>query len=125
MNPFAKPLGTPVFDPTGHEGNLLQAFQNYLDSWEMWYDLACLNNLQADASAAQRSEHNTKVFRICAFQGEKLKTDLKSECNQDSSALRLASLYDTIKKIQNRYKPTQNQVLLHYLFHQLKQHLGK
>jgi len=36
MNPLAKSSGTPVVDPTGHEWNLLQAFQNHLDSWEMW-----------------------------------------------------------------------------------------
>ena len=77
------------------------------------------------AGSAQRSEHKAKEFRMCAFQGEKLKTDLQSEYNQDSSALRLASFYDMIKKIQNRYKPTQNQVLLHYQFHQLKQHPGE
>ena len=125
MNPLAKASGTPIFDPTGHEGNLLQAFQNYLDSWEMWYDVACLNDLSADASAAQRNEHKAKVFRMCAFQGEKLTTDLKSEYNQDISALKLASFDDMITKIQNCYKPTQNQVLLHYQFHQLKQHPGE
>jgi len=125
MNPLAKASGKPIFDPTGHEGNLLQAFQNYLDSWEMWYDVACLNDLSADANAALRNEHKAKVFRMCAFQGEKHKNDLKFEYNQDISALKLASFDDMITKIQNRYKPTQNQVLLHYQFHQLRQHPGE
>ena len=62
---------------------------------------------------------------MCAFQGEKLKTDLKSEYNQDIFALRLASCDDMITKSQNRYKPTQNQILLHYQFPQLKQHPGE
>ena len=91
MNPLAKASGTPILDPTGHEGNLLQAFHNYLDSWEMWYDVACLNDLSADANAAHRNEHKANVFRMYAFQGEKLKHDLKSEYNQDISALKVVA----------------------------------
>ena len=62
---------------------------------------------------------------MCAFQGEKLKSDLKSEINQDFSALKAASFDATIDKLTNRYNPTQNKVLLHYQFHQLKQLLGE
>ena len=81
--------------------------------------------LHIDASTDECHEHKAKVFRKCAFQGEKLKSDLKSEFNQDFSALKAASLDTMTEKLTNRYKPTQNQVLLHYQFHQLKQLPGE
>ena len=43
--------------------------------------------------------------------GKKLKSDLKSEFNQDISALKSASYDAMLEKVNNRYKPTENQVL--------------
>lgn len=45
----------------------------------MSYDVACIRELKEDASKHVQQQHKAKVFRMCAFQGEQLKTDLKSE----------------------------------------------
>ena len=78
MNPLAKSNGTPHFDPAEHDGNTLQAFTEFIESWEMWYDVASIGELKEDATDAQKKEHKAKVFRMCAFTGERLKTDLKA-----------------------------------------------
>lgn len=80
----------------------------------MWHNIVCMNELKDNASTAQHQEHKAKVLRMCAFQGERLKIELKSEYNQDIDALKSTGFNEMIKTIQNRYKPTQNQILLHY-----------
>ena len=62
---------------------------------------------------------------MCAFTGERLKTDLKAEYNQDMAKIKSADFDAMVKKLQERYQPSQNQVLLHYQFHQLKQEPGE
>ena len=125
MNPLAKSNGTPHFDPAQHDGNTLQAFTEFIESWEMWYDVASIGELKEDATDAQKKEHKAKVFRMCAFTGERLKTDLKAEYNQDMAKIKSADFDDMVKKLHDRYQPAQNQVLLHYQFHQLKQEPGE
>ena len=125
MNPLAKSNGTPHFDPAEHDGNTLQAFTEFIESWEMWYDVASIGELKEDATDAQRKEHKAKVFRMCVFTGERLKTDLKAEYNQDMAKIKSADFDAMVKKLQDRYQPAQNQVLHQYQFHQLKQEPGE
>ncbi len=70
MNPLAKSNGTPYFDPAENDGNTLQAFTEFIESWEMWYNVASRGELKEDATYAQRKEHKAKVFRMCAFTSE-------------------------------------------------------
>ena len=91
----------------------------------MWYDVASISELKEDATDAQKKEHKAKVFRMCAFTGERLKTDLKAEYNQDMAKIKSADFDDMVKKLHDRYQPAQNQVLLHYQLHQLKQEPGE
>ena len=62
---------------------------------------------------------------MCAFSGECLKVDRKAEYNQDMTTLKAADFDTMIKKLYDRYRPTQNSVLLHYQFHQLTQASGE
>ena len=125
MNPLAKSSATPIIDPSAHEGNTLQAFNDFIESWEMWYDVASLVELKEDASNAQISEHKAKVFRMCVFAGERLKSDLKAEYNQDLTKLKGDDFNAMVAKLRQRYQPSQNQVLLHYQFHNLQQATGE
>ena len=100
MNPLAKGNGAPYFDPTEHDGNTLQAFSDFVESWEMWYDVASIGEIKDDATDAQRNEHKAKVFRMCAFTGERLKTDLKAEYNQNMAEIKAANFDDMIKKLR-------------------------
>ena len=56
----------------------------------------------------ERKEHKAKVFRMCAFSGERLKVDLKAEYNQDMTALKAAHFDAMIKKLYDRYRPTES-----------------
>ena len=125
MNPLAKLTGTPSFNPADHTENVLQGFTDFIETWEMWYEVASIGELKADATEVERKEHKAKVFRMCAFSGERLKVDLKAEFNQDMTALKAADFDAMTKKLYDRYKPTENRVLLHYQFHQLKQASGE
>ena len=114
MRPLAKSNGTPYFDPAEYDGNTLQAFTEFIESWEMWYDVASIGELKEDATDAQKKEHRARVFKMCAFTGERLKTDLKAEYNQDMAKITSADFDYMVKKLHDRYRPAQNQVLLHY-----------
>lgn len=123
--PFSKSTFPDVFDPSVHEENTYQAFNDYIEAWEMSYEVACIGELKEDASELTQQQHKAKVFRMCVFQGERLKTDLKSEFNQDLAQLKRADFNTMVQRLGNRYRPTQNQVLLHYQFHGLRQEPGE
>ena len=125
MNPLSKLTGTPSFNPADHTENLMQTFTGFIETWEMWYDVASIGEVKVDATEVERKEHKAKVFLMCAFSGERLKVDLKVEYNQDITALKAADFDAMIKKLYDRYRPTQNSVLLHYQFHQLKHSSGE
>ena len=114
-----------IFDPSQHENDVYQAFNDWLESWEMWYEVASMGELKKDATDEEQEEHKAKVFRMCVFQGDRLKTDLKAEYNQDITELKEATFDDMTEKLVTRYRPTQNQVLLHYQFHGLRQEYGE
>ena len=81
--------------------------------------------MKDDASELVQQQHKAKVFRMCVFQGERLKTDLKSEFNQDLAQLKQVDFNTMLQRLCNRYRPTQNQVLFHYQFHGLRQEPGE
>ena len=125
MKPLTKLTGTPSFNPADHTENVLQGFTDFIATWEMCYEVASIGELKADATEVERKEHKAKVFRMCAFSGERLTVDLKAEFNQDMTALKAADFDAMTKKLYDRYKPTQNRVLSRYQFHQLKQASGE
>lgn len=55
---------------------------------------------------------------MCAFQ---LKMDLKIDFNQDLAQLKQANFDTIVQRLSKQYRPTQNEVLLHYQFHGLCQ----
>ena len=119
--PFSKSTFLDIFDASLYKGNTHQAFNDYIEAWEISYGVACIGELKKVASELvqqqQQQQHKTKVFRICVFQGERLKTDLKSELNQDLAQLKQGDSNTMAQRFCNRYRPKQNQVLLHYQFH--------
>ena len=123
--PFSKSTFPDVFYPSLHEGNSYQAFNDYIEAWEMSYDVAWIVEMKDDASELVQQQHKAKVFRMCVFQGERLKTDLKSEFNQDFAQLKQVDFNTMLQRLCNRYRPTQNQVLFHYQFHGLRQEPGE
>ena len=78
----------------------------------MFYDVACIGEIKDNASELVQQQHKAKVFRMCVFQGERLKTDLKSEFNQDLAQLKQADFNTMVQRLCNRYRSTQNQVLV-------------
>ena len=42
MNPLVKINGTPHFDPVEDDLNTLHAFTEFIESLEMWYDVASI-----------------------------------------------------------------------------------
>ncbi len=62
MNPLAKSNGTPHFDPAEHDGNTLQAFTEFIESWEMWYDVASIGELKEDAETKESLDEWNKVI---------------------------------------------------------------
>ena len=123
--PFPKSTFPDAFDPNLHEGNTYQAFNDYIKAWEMSYDVCCIGKIKEDASELVQLQHKAKVFRMCVLQSERLKTDLKSEFNQDLAQFKQADFNTMVQRLCNRYRPTQNQVLLHYQFHGLRQEPGE
>ena len=125
--PFSKSAFPDVFYPSLPKGNTYQAFNNYIKAWEMSYGVACIGELKEDASelVQQQQPHKTKLFRMCVFQGKRLKMDLKSEFNQDLAQFKLADFNTMVQTLYSRYRPTQNQVLLHYQFHEPRQNANK
>lgn len=85
--PFSKYTFLDVFDPSLFE-NTYWAFNNYIEGCEISYHIACIRELKEEASKHVQQQHKAKVFRMCTFQGEQLKTDLKSEFNQDLAQLK-------------------------------------
>ena len=122
---FSKSTFPDVFDPSLHKGNTNQAFNDYIEPWEMSYDVACIGEIKDDASELIQQQHKAIVFRMCVFQGERLKTDPKSEFNQDLAQLKQVDFNTMVQRLCNRYWPTQNQVLFHYQFHGLRQEPGE
>ena len=123
--PFSKSTFPRVFDPSLHEGNTYQAFNDYIEAWEMSYDVAYIGEIKEEASELVQQQHKAKIFRMCIFQGERLKTELKSEFNQDLAQVKQVEFNTMVQRLCNRYRPTQNQVLLHYQFHGLHQEPGE
>ena len=78
---------------------MLQAFTDFIESWEMWYDVASIGELKDDATAEKKKEHKAKVFRMCAFTGERLKTDLKAEYNQNMAKIKAADFDKMVNKL--------------------------
>ena len=68
----------------------MQAFTDFIETWEMRYEVASIDELKADATEMERKEQKAKVFRTCAFPGERLKVDRKDEDNQDTIAQKAA-----------------------------------
>ena len=60
MNPLAKGNGAPYFDPTEHDGNTLQAFSDFVESWEMWYDVASIGEIN-------RPGYDIKLHPVAEF----------------------------------------------------------
>ena len=81
MKPLTKLTVTPSFNPADHTESVLQGFTDFIKTWEMWYEVASIGELKADATEVERKEHKAKVFRMCDFSGERLKVDLKAEFN--------------------------------------------
>ena len=123
--PFSKSAFPDVFGPSLPEENIYQAFNNYIKVWEISYDVAWIGELIEDPSELVQQQHKAKDFRMCVFQGEQLKMDLKSEFNQDLAQFKLADFNTMVQTLYSRYRPTQNQVLLHYQFHGLPQEPGE
>ena len=73
MNPLVKSNGTPHFDPAEHDGNTLRAFTEFIESWEIWCDVASIGELKEDATDAQRKKDKEKVFKMWDFTGERFK----------------------------------------------------
>ena len=44
-----------------------RSFSDFVESWQMRYDVASIGELKDDAIDAQRSEHKAKVFCMSAF----------------------------------------------------------
>ena len=68
MTPLAKSNRTPHFNPAEDDGNTLQAFTKFIESWEMWCDVASMCERDEDATDAQRKEHKAKVFGMYFLQ---------------------------------------------------------
>ena len=70
---------------------------------------------------------NTKLrfFRMCAFAGERLKSDCRVEYNQYLTKLKADDFNAMVEKLRLRYQPSQSQVPLHYQFHQFQQATGE
>ena len=57
---------------------------------------------------------------VCAFAGDHLKSDLNAGYNQDLTKSKAVDFNDLVEKLRRIYQQLQNQVLLHYRFHQLQ-----
>ena len=75
----------------------MQAVTDFIETWEMRYEVASIGELKADATEMERKEHKAKVFRMCAFPGERLEVDRKDEDNLDTTAQKAADFDAMIK----------------------------
>ena len=73
--PLSKSTFSDVFDQSLHEGNPYQAFNDHIKAWEMSYAVDCIGELKEDSSELIQQQHKAKVFRMCVFQGERLKAN--------------------------------------------------
>ena len=110
-----------VFDPTAHPSDTVKAFDTYIRQWKLWYRAECMDHLKPDAPAAAKQLHQANYFRASIASNSRLLDDIIHEYGGDESLFEEATFDDMIQKLRDRYKPTQNQVLLHYEFNSLNQ----
>ena len=80
-----------------------------------------MRHLATEASAETRNLHKANYFRASIAVSPRLLDDIIHEYQGNEETFEVASFNDMITKLKARYKPTQNQVLLHFQFHSLMQ----
>ena len=116
---MASAQGLQKFDPADHPGNVYDAFCDFVDSFTYVYEAvakpAPAGTADLDAWTAQDKR---KQF-LGRFASRNLQIDYE---NETLAAERSTITYDdAIKKLKDRYKPTQNKILANYEFHRLSQ----
>eukprot|EP00112_Aurelia_sp_Birch-Aquarium-sp1_P010952 Seg2314.7 transcript_id=Seg2314.7/GoldUCD/mRNA.D3Y31 product="Transposon Tf2-3 polyprotein" pseudo=true protein_id=Seg2314.7/GoldUCD/D3Y31 len=109
------------FDPIEHADSAVKAFDLYVRQWKLWYRAECMGHIKDDASDATKKLHMANFFRASIARSPRLLEDITHEFGGDESEFEKATFEGMTSKLRERYKPTQNQVLLHFQFHSLTQ----
>ena len=111
------------FDPSKYEGlGLVEAFSEFVESFEFSYDALCREPPSSQATDAQRtywrSQDKRKIFlgRFADRNLQKRYTNMTTEAERADM-----SFEDMVKKFKDQFKLNTNITLAHYKFKGLKQ----
>ena len=108
------------FDPAEHPGNLYDAFCEFIDAFKYEYEaLPGRTAPTGTVDTAAWTEQDKRKQLLGRFASRNLQKDFEDEVvERERSTI---SFTDTVKKLKDRYQPTQNKTLANYQFHKLKQ----
>ena len=108
------------FDPAEHPGNLYDAFCEFIDAFAYEYEaLPGRTPPTGTTDTAAWTELDKRKQLLGRFASRNLQKDFEDEV--DEAERPNITFKDTVKKLKDRYQPTQNKTLANYEFHKLKQ----
>ena len=105
----------PKFDPEEHPGNVYDKFCEFLDAFAYEYDDLAKPAPAGTADVCAWTELDKRKKLLGRFASRNLQRDFEDEVAE------AISFTDTVKKLKERYKPTQNMTLANFEFHKLRQ----
>ena len=116
---MASTQGLQKFDPVDHPGNVHAAFCDFVDSFAYEYE-AIAKPAPAGTTdlAAWTAQDKRKQF-LGRFASRNLQIDFENETTEAERST--ITFNDAVKKLKDRYLPTQNKILSNYQFHGMYQ----
>ena len=116
---MASTQGLQKFDPADHPGNVYDAFCNFCDSFAYEYEAIAKPPPTGTVDTAAWTAQDKRKQFLGGFASRNLQIDFESETLEAERAT--LTYADTIKKLKDRYMPTQNKILSNFEFHKLSQ----
>ena len=107
------------FDPTEHVGHVYDAFVDFLGSFAYEYEVLAKQPPTGTTDTAAWTQQDKRKYLLGRFASRNLQLDFEAETTETERST--ITYDDTVKKLKDRYKPTQNTTLANYQFHRLRQ----
>ena len=107
------------FDPADHPGNVYDAFSDFVDSFKYEYEAIAKPAPAGTADVAGWTALDKRKQFLGRFASRNLQIDYENETTENERAA--ITFDDMVKKLKDRYQPTQNKILANYDFHRLVQ----
>ena len=107
------------FDPTEHMGNVYDAFVDFLGSFAYEYEVLAKQPPAGTTDLAAWTQQDKRKYLLGRFASRNLQLDFEAETTEAERST--ISFDDTVKKLKERYKPTQNTTMNNFQFYRLRQ----